>query len=64
MKSGTSNLITKAKENEKLSNAASSTGNAFKRAGTFTKETGSKVKEKLDDSGVTDAAVGRDPEGC
>lgn len=29
----------------------------LKKAGTFTKETGTKVKEKLDDIGVTDAAV-------
>ena len=57
MKTSTSGLYNKAKDNEKLNSAASATGDAFKRAGTFTKETGSKMKEKLDDAGVTDAAV-------
>lgn len=39
-----------------MQSAADSTGTAFRRAGTFTKEQGSKVKQKLDDVGVTDAA--------
>lgn len=46
-------MIHKAKENEKIQNA----GNAFSKAGTFTKETGSKVKDKLDETGVTEVAV-------
>ena len=57
MKTTSNELIHKAKENETIKQASESTGNAFKRAGTFTVEQGTKVKNKIVEIKVGEAAA-------
>lgn len=56
MQTGAKDIYTKAAENETIHHAGQQTTTVFKKAGTFTKETGVKVKDKLDEIGVSQVA--------